>query len=295
MNKRDYVVATGKLRFKLLAPVWDDLPPALTQGWVDRQLHSDLIFGIQRVRGLALREYGPIGTQLTGDGRHDQQTDWQSWHALLQDAEGRVLGCARYRPVSGGFEQLGASQSALAHSRTYGPRLRSAIEGQISKARNSNVQYGEVGAWALRREIRGTAAAVNIALMVFALAEILGGGSAITTATRLYQSASILRRLGGRSLDGVPAYYEPKYGSVFEILQFDSHRLHPRYTRKLDRLRSEIRRTPVICAAESQTKSEPTPAHPNVLRISPRESGSSSYAMINRDHRSDFSTSETSL
>ena len=151
--------------------------------------------------------------------------------------------------------------------------------------RNSNVQYGEVGAWALRRELRGTAAAVDIALMVFALAEMLGGGSAITTATRLYQSASMLRRLGGRSLEGVPAYYEPKYGSVFEILQFDSSRLHPRYARRLDRLRSEIQRIPIICRAEYQdTRSELVRECPNVLLVSSRQEGAAAYLMMNRDH-----------
>src|SRR5579863_2715932 len=99
MNKDDHVVATRKFQFKLLAPAWDEVPQALTQGRVDRRLHSTLISDIQRVRGLALLEYGQIGTQLTADGRHYQQTDWQSWHVLLQDQEGRALGCARYRPV----------------------------------------------------------------------------------------------------------------------------------------------------------------------------------------------------
>jgi hypothetical protein len=222
------------------------------QDRVDRRLHSDLIFDIQRVRGLALSEYGSIGTKLMPDGRHHQSLDWQSWHVLLQDQGGRVLGCARYRPVIGGFEQLSASQSALAQSRRYGPMLKSAVESHIAIARRSNMQYGEVGAWALRREIRGTTAAVSIALMIFALAERLGGGLAITTATRLYHSASILRRLGGRSLAGIPAYYEPKYGSIIEILQFNSNHLHSRYTRKLDELRAKIHRIPIVCGGKQR-------------------------------------------
>jgi hypothetical protein len=100
--------------------------------------------------------------------------------------------------------------------------------------------------------VRGTTAAVNIALMTFVLAEHLGGGVGITTATRLYHSASILRRLGGRTLADIPAYYEPKYGSVIEILHFSSDHVDSRYTARLDRLRSQFLQTPVICAAEDQ-------------------------------------------
>jgi hypothetical protein len=86
--------------------------------------------------------------------------------------------------------------------------------------------------------------------MTFVLAEHLGGGVGITTATRLYHSASILRRLGGRRLAGLPAYYEPKYGSVIEILHFSSEQLDSRYAARMDKLRSQISQTPVICAAE---------------------------------------------
>ena len=258
--------AGDSFRFQLLAPSWSEVPRGHGQARVDEQLHSKLIFDTQLVRGLALQEYGTVGTKLLPDGRHYQQIDRECWHVLLQNNEGSVLGCARYRPIRGGFAQLAASESPLAYSDRYGPKLRSAIENQIVNAGTRNVHYGEAGAWALRREIRGTTAAVNIALMTFVLAEHLGGGVGITTATRLYHSASILRRLGGRRLADLPAYYEPKYGSVIEILQFCSEDLDSRYVARMERFRSQISQVPIICAGDGYSNPIPTDTYRNPLQ-----------------------------
>jgi hypothetical protein len=251
LNDR-YADAGDSFQFQLLAPSRSEVPQGHRQARVDQHLHSKLMFDTQVVRGLALQEYGSVGTKLLPDGRHYQPIDRECWHVLLQNNQGNVLGCARYRPIRGGFTQLAASESPLAYSDRYGPMLKSAIENQIVNAGTRNVHYGEAGAWALRREVRGTTAAVNIALMTFVLAEHLGGGMGITTATRLYHSASILRRLGGRRLGDLPAYYEPKYGSVIEILHFSSEHLDARYTGRMERLRSQFSQTSVICAAEEQ-------------------------------------------
>jgi len=242
---------SDRFHFKIVAPFRADVPQTLGRVSVDKRTHRDLVFGTQLLRGNVYRECGPIAMQLLADGRHYQAIDAQSWHVLLEDGIGRLVGCARYRPVAGGFEQLNASQSAIAHSHRYGPLLRSAIEKQIAYARNNNMPYCEVGAWALRPEVRCSTAAVNVALMTYALTLHLGGGIGITTATRLHHSASILRRLGGRRLADLPAYYEPKYGSVIEVLYFNSGHLNPRYADRLEKLRREIEDVPVICAANA--------------------------------------------
>ena len=260
---RGYFVSIGnnspkeKLHFKVLAPFRADVPQALASARVDEQLHSKFIFEIQIVRGLALRELGHITTHLLPDGRHYQPIDFQSWHVLLHNDEGRVMGCARYRPVMGGFDQLGASQSAIAYSNRYGPLLKAAVDRQIESARKNNVQYGEAGCWALRREIRGCTAAINIALMTWTLAHHLGGGMGITTASRTNHSASILRRLGARRLANLPAYYEPKFGSIIEILAFNKDHLDDRFAARMGKLKSEICQLPVICAADAPLSSTP--------------------------------------
>jgi hypothetical protein len=211
-----------------------------------------MLFDIQVLRGTVYREYGPIAAQLLADGRHYQTADAQSWHIVLHDSNHRLMGCSRYRPVVGGFEQLAASQSAIAHSQRFGPMLRKALEGEIGHARRNQIQFGEVGAWALRSEIRCSTAAINIALMTFVLAESLGGGLGITTATTRHHSASILRRLGGRRLAGLPAYYDPKYGCVIEILHFSSANLDHQFADRVQKLRSEIGQIPVLCGAGRQ-------------------------------------------
>jgi hypothetical protein len=213
-------------------------------------MHQNLVFDIQMIRGLALRECAPSGTNLLPDGRHFQHIDADSWHILLQHSDGRTLGCARYRPLGEQTDQLGASHSPIALSNRYGPVLKSAMEMLISNARKRGKDYGEAGGWALCREIRGSTAAVNVALMTFALAEHLGSGLAITTATRMHQSSSILCRIGASRVPELPAYYEPKFGSVLEVLHFDLPNTNPRYAARLDKFRSQILQTPVICARE---------------------------------------------
>lgn len=250
--------SSERLHFKILAPFRSDVPEALAGAQVNEQLHSKLVFDIQIVRGLALRELGHISTQLLPDGRHYQPIDFQSWHVLLHNDQGRVLGCARYRPVLGGFDQLGASQSSLAYSHRFGPLLKMAVEHHICNAKRNRIQYGEAGAWALRREVRGTTSAVNIALMTWTLAHHLGGGMGLTTASRTNHSASILRRLGARRLADLPAYYEPKYGSVIEILAFDKDHLDERFANRMEKLKTDMCNVPVICAADAPVSSGET-------------------------------------
>ena len=242
----NFSVASDKLRFRIVAPAAAHGSCAFARPVVNDRLYDELLFGVQLVRGSALKECGNISTHLLPDGRHYQEADAQSWHIVAQNESGRIMGCARYRPLTGGFEQLGASQSALAYSRRYGPILRTAVEELIAKSWRSNKPYGEAGGWALRPELRGSTAAVNIALMTLALGEILGVGGGITTATRCNHSASILQRIGAKPVAGLPAYYEPKYGSVIEIVHWELPCVEPRIAARLAKVREMLLNTEVI-------------------------------------------------
>jgi hypothetical protein len=252
------------LQFKVLAPASADVPSKFRYRRVDPATHANLVFEIQMVRGLALRECVSNGSHLLPDGRHFQPIDANSWHILLQQPDGRTLGCARYRPIAGHGDQLGAHHSAIANSNRYGPLLKSAMENLISKVQERGKHYGEAGGWALRRELRGSTAAVNVALMTFALAEHLGSGLAFTTATRMHRSSSILCRIGASRLPELPAYYEPKFGSILEVLHFDLPNKNPRYAARLDKLREQILRTPVICARDTSDECPSLP-HPSAM------------------------------
>jgi hypothetical protein len=239
---------SSKINFKILAPSQGEVPDAFSRIRGCRAEHERLLSDVQRLRGDAYRECGPtIAAQLSPDGRHQQAIDPGSWHLILEDGDGHVVGCSRYREIKHGFQQTGASHSAIASCQKYGQLLRLEVENEISFARRRNMQYGEAGGWALRPEIRCSTAAINSVLMTFALAQQLGGGLGITTATTRHHSSTILKRLGGRPLDGIPAYYDPAYECVMEIIHFDSATLGSQYAARMERFRAQVLQAEVIC------------------------------------------------
>jgi hypothetical protein len=102
----------------------------------------------------------------------------------------------------------------------------------------------------LHEQFRGTTDALRIALAAYALAESLGGCIGITTATCRNRSSSILRRIGGRSLEAggveIPPYYDPFYRCDMEILRFDSAAPNPKFTSLFARMQDEITQAQVI-------------------------------------------------
>ena len=216
------------------------------------------MFDLQKLRGNVYREYAGIAATLLPDGRHWHKLDAHSWHVLLQDSsDGEVVGCARYRPILNGFEDLICSKAAIAVSPVTGPVFRSAFAQQVADARRRGLHYGEASAWALSEKARCSTAAVNIALMSFALAEWLGGGVGLTTASTRHHASLILRRLGGCPLAGFAPYYEPMFECSIELLHFDMATLEPRYLVKLEEMKAELRRTPILCPlVESNTNEQ---------------------------------------
>ena len=231
---------------------------------MNTRMHSDLTGDLQRLRGNAYREYAPLAATFLPDGRHYQELDAQSWHILLQNEDGRVVGCSRYRTVPLAVDHLLSNHSPIAKCPVTGPLFRLAMEQQFALAQKRGLNYGEAGAWALSEEARHSTAAVNIALMSFVLAERLGGGMGVTTATTRHRSSAILKRLGGSPLGGFEPYYDPTYDCMIELLQFDIEKLESRYAVKLDDLRAQLRCTPIICPNEI-TRSADCNYIPNVL------------------------------
>ncbi len=246
----------GRPQFKVLAPSRREVPKALTHAVMSSEQHSDLMYDLQKLRGGVYREYAGIAATLLPDGRHWHQLDADSWHVILQDSRGTVVGCARYRPILNGFEQLICSKAAVALSPVTGPIFRSTFAQQVADARRRGLHYGEASAWALSEGARCSTAAINIALMSFALAEWLGGGVGLTTASTRHHASSILRRLGGRPLAGFAPYYEPMFECSIELLHFDINHLEPRYAVKLEEMRAELRRTPILCPVQTPQRVE---------------------------------------
>jgi hypothetical protein len=196
-------------------------------------------------------------SQLKGDGRHVQSADHDSWHLLVVDGNGEVHGCARYRHITGyvAFDDLGVRDSWLAKSAEWGPSVRGAVESEIVKAKQLGMAFSEVGGWAIVPERRCTTEALRIAMATFSLAQILGGCVGIATATERHRSSSILRRIGGRSLEfggtQLPSYYDPQYRCRMEVLRFDSRLPGSPPGRWVDQLGNRLGEVTVVVSAES--------------------------------------------
>jgi hypothetical protein len=110
--------------------------------------------------------------------------------------------------------------------------------------------YVELGGWALGEEVRGTTEALRMALTVYGLAQALGGGVGITTATQRNGSASILKRIGGLPLISgrkeIPSYFDPHYNCNMQVLRFYSWAPQPRFRASVIGLSAQIQNLTVI-------------------------------------------------
>jgi hypothetical protein len=211
----------------LLAPPQSAAKETFSGRTTDTPLYQRLLSGMQRLRGRTYFSDGAISaSDLDESGHFRMSDDEQCWHLLLKDGAEQVVGCVRMRLYANtvSFEDLRTSHSSLARDPQNGKRVRAAIEADLALARRTGLSYVEVGGWALAPEWRGTKAAMDILAGSYALGELWGGCLGVATATVRHGSASILRRMGGTSLqaDGedLPPYYDPQYGCDMELLRF---------------------------------------------------------------------------
>jgi len=201
---------------------------------------------MQELRGAVYLEEGAIGKDQLIQGRHHQACDSGSWHLLVLDQKGEVCGCARYREYLHdiNFETLSVSRSAIANCSTWGDVFRSAVNNELALSRRLALPYVELGGWALLEEVRGTTEALRMALATYGLSQLLGGGVGISTATQRNGSASILRRVGGQSLQHreqeLPSYHDPSYGCAMEVLRFYSWAPNARYADWTSDVKSDL-------------------------------------------------------
>ena len=239
-------------RLRLLAPSRSAVPRFFTSVRTDPKRYEALLAAAQRLRGSIYLEDGAIQPHQLTDGRYCLDIDSGSWHLLVMDRDDRVCGCIRYReyPNDESFSGLSVSGSALAKSRTFGSIVEAAVQAELSLARELGLPFAESGGWALAEEIRGTTEALRMALAVYGLSQALGGAIGISTATQRHGSASILRRIGGQSLEfegfPLPSYDDPQYGCQMEALRFYSWAPNPRFSVWIDEVKAGLRTIPVL-------------------------------------------------
>ena len=236
------------------------LAPSETEGckWkyhlADPHTYERYLFGLQRLRARAYLRDGAIHSgQVTPDGRFPMEGDERSWHLVLVNETLEVVGCLRllpHDPFRLSFEDLRLRRSALAKDVMWGPKLRNAINADFRLARERNFAYVEIAAWAIDETYRHTKAAFESVLASYAWAQLVGGCVCSCTATIRNGSASMLRRIGGTSLESsgqaLPRYVDPHYGCLMEILRFDSRFVPLRYASIVGSIRKQLEESEVV-------------------------------------------------
>src|SRR5688572_15609243 len=238
----------------LLAPPIESLTETFQSVQVDSLQHGWFLSEVQRLRGRVYLQDGAVEThQLTADGRLVHPKDKKSWQLLVTNSTGEVSGCLRYSPADhASFHHLDVARSALACSDKWGVHLRDAVEARKADAQRREINYAEVGGWALTEELRGSRQALQLAVTVYALARVLGGAVVTSTVTTRHKSSTIAKKVGGAGLVSggleLPPYYDPQYKCEMEILEFDSHYPNPKYKSWVDECQKHLTQSPVISA-----------------------------------------------
>jgi hypothetical protein len=218
----------------------------------ESERRRDLLAELQTLRGKVYLQDGAITPREITAGRHQAATDADSWHLLTLDEYGRVCGCARYKehPREVGFGAMLVAGAALAACPYWGSKLASAIETELASVRRLGLSCVELGGWALCDRIRGSSDALRMVLTTYSLAQVLGGGLGITTATHRNGSATILRKIGALRLEHgeeeLPSYQDPRYGCEMEILRFHFWEPNPRYRSWIEEIKGELSQIRVI-------------------------------------------------
>jgi hypothetical protein len=260
----DRTIASASERIVFLAPSSESVSDVFHNVEIDGLRHQQLVWDVQRMRGSIYVSDGAIEPhQLTTDGRHQTPEDETSWHMLLLNDQRKVAACALYleHDNSVSFDQLRARQCPLSRDPEWGSTLVNSIEAELERARREQLQFVELGGWAVSEQTRGTSNALAFALAVYAFSRRAGGALGMTTATFRHCSATILKRLGGAhfEVDGVtlPPYYDPRYRCMMEMLRFDSRRPNPKYVSLIDQVRDTLAGIAVIARPSSTAAEAP--------------------------------------
>jgi len=230
-------------------------------------MREDLVGAIQRLRGSVYLQDGAIESgQLRSDGRHVTPEDDRAWHLLVLDGS-RIAACVWYLQHDDvqSIEDLRVRNCPLAGDDGWRQTVRRAVERELACARREGLHYAELGGWAVAPRHRNTGEGLVLALAAYSLGRAFGGALGLTTATVRHASSTILRRLGGASLEAggtaVPPYYDARYGCEMELLRFDSRYPNPKYDCVIDVLKHQLATVPVVaCVEEASPVRSTSPA-----------------------------------
>ncbi|MGC4081767.1 MAG: hypothetical protein QM736_06590 [Vicinamibacterales bacterium] len=211
---------------------------------------------MQRLRGSVYLNEGNITSeQLTVDGRHRTPEDELGWHLLMTDNGGRITSCVLYLEHGPAvtMDDLRVKHCPLIHDEHWQAPLYGAVRSEIQRARRAGLGYAEIGGLAVDESRRCSIDSLMLALATYALGRARGGALGITTANVAHSCSSILRRLGGSSLQHhgveIPAYYDPRYHTEIELLRFDSRDPSRKYASVIDQVERRLSHVQIMSGA----------------------------------------------
>jgi len=253
-------------RLVMLAPSQAAVPEFFRIVPSDTTMHDDLLEAVQRLRGSVYLEDGAIARdQLTADGLHQTPEDARAWHLLIVNGD-RVSACVWYleHDDARSVEELRVRNCPLNDAADWRQTFRRAVESELRRARRNRLRYAELGGWAVARAHRHGGEGLLLALAAYSLGRAFGGALGLTTATVRHASSTILRRLGGTSLEAdgtaVPTYYDPRYQCDMELLRFDSRMPNPRYVPVIELLSERFATVPVVARSTDAPYARRVPA-----------------------------------
>lgn len=240
----------AEYRVQLLAPNKQETPTVVHEGKYNHYLDS-----LQRLRARIYLEDGAIQPHQIQDHKFTMEMDLESWHFLLVDSCEDVVACLRIllHPATATFDRLRLQHCPLATDPYWGTKLRGAVEEDLVQTRSEQIGYAELGGWAIAPKYRCTKAALEILVSSYVWGEMIGGCVSSCTATVRHKSSTILRKIGGKNYsyqgEDIPAYHDPQYGCLMEILRFDSRCINPKFIQIVQEMRSKVENSTIFCAA----------------------------------------------
>lgn len=236
----------------LLAPASAQIPSSFARTETDWTCYWTLLHEMQRLRGQVYLQDGAIDKSCLIDGRHQVDADFNSWHLLVINGEGRIRGCARFHehPKPGVFSELNVSHCALARNAEWSGVFEGSLRDELHFSNQVDLPFVELGGWALHEEIRGTTEALRIAFATYAFWQMMGEAVCVSTVTHRHCAASMLRRIGGRSLSQqgkeLPTYFDPQYNCNMELLKFYTWAPNPRFSVWIKQMKEELANTTIV-------------------------------------------------
>lgn len=247
---------TAPYRFQLLAPPGTPSSKVLGDVSSNPDGYEHYLSSLQKLRAQTYLADGAIGPkQLDEEGRFRMHRDGESWHFLLVNPEDEAIGCVRYltHSPSACVDDLSVSRCPMANDPVWGSKFRGALEADLMFARQNLLTFVEVGGWAIESSHRHTRAALEVLLASFSWARMIGGAIGCCTATFRNNSAVMLRRIGGHSIEynneAIPAYEDPSYGCMMEVLRFRFQNFDPRFQKMVDSIYARIADQQTIAAS----------------------------------------------